>query len=188
MKLKLVPKLELKLIILGILLLCKISYAGAILTSINVLYLSKTVEGENLSSTEHTQNFMSYSLSYLFTSRIILGGMYISETTDSGVNIEKTTGAGPSIGILIGNWALESALLSQMEFKPSSSSQVKWQEGTGYQFSLSYLGLGTQGFFWGFQWSYRVIDYKKYFDGITVSQTTRKDTETFPQVKLGYAF
>lgn len=164
------------------------SQAGSILTSLNGFYYNKNIIHSDDTVTDSTQSFLSLNISYLTSSRFILGVNSISDSTDSGPQIEKVTGYGPSLGYLFGSWVLEGTALSQMEYSPNSSSSQKWKEGSGYQVSLCFLSLGNLGVFWGFQWVYRAVDYKKYFDGQDFIENKRKVSETFPQVKIGYAF
>lgn len=161
--------------------------AGAILTALNGLYLSKTTQNADNSSTESAQTYLGFNFSYLTTSRMLFGALYIDDSVDTGSNIEKLKAYGPNFGFLIDSWALEVSYLVQAEYKPNSSSQEKWTGG-GYQVALSYLGLANQGLFWGFQWVYRSLDYTKHFIGNTESEAKRTTIETFPQVKIGYAF
>lgn len=175
-------------ILLLLLLGVQFSYGGAVITSLNGLYLSKNIQNDAHVSTESNQTYLSLNLNYLSSARFIIGAIYINDTIDSGSNIEKTNGYGPQLGYLFGSWGLEAGYLTQMEYSPNSSNAAKWKSGSGFQLSLSYLGLGSQGIFWGFQWVYRVVDYKKYFDGALEFEMQRKVTETFPQIKIGYAF
>lgn len=177
-----------KLLIFVVLFLSPlVSNAGAVITSLNGFYTSKNIQNADNSSTESTQSYLSLNLNYWNSYYMIMGLMYYDDSIDSGSNIEKTKGYGPSLGFLIGNWGLEYALLPAVEYKPSSSTQEKWS-GSGYQLTLSFLGSVNQGLFWGFQWVYRNSEYKKYFDGIVQSELKRTTTESFPQVKMGYAF
>ena len=164
------------------------SQAGAILTSLNGFYYNKNIIHSDDTATDSTQSFLSLNISYLTSSRFILGVNSISDSTDSGTQIEKVTGYGPSLGYLFGSWVLEGTALSQMEYSPNSSASQKWKEGSGYQVSLCFLSLGNLGVFWGFQWVYRAVDYKKFFDGQDYIENKRKVSENFPQVKIGYAF
>lgn len=162
-------------------------FAGAIITSLNGLYVSKALHNADNSSTDSTQSLLSLSLNYWTSYYMILGAMYYDDTLDSGTNIEKSKGYGPSLGFLIGNWGLEYAWLPEIEYKPSTSTQDKWT-GSGYQLSLSFLGSVNQGLFWGFQWVYRNSEYKKYNDGFTQVESKKSTIDSFPQVKLGFAF
>ncbi len=164
------------------------SQAGAILTSINGFYYNKNIINSDDTATDSTQSFLSLNLSYLTSSRFIMGVSSISDSIDSGTHIEKLTGYGPSLGYLFGSWVIEGTALGQVEYSPNSSFAQKWKEGSGYQVSLCFLSLGNLGVFWGFQWVYRVVEYKKYFDGEDFIENKRKVSETFPQVKIGYAF
>lgn len=167
------------------------SATGSVTAGVGLFYNSVS-EADNSSTTKLTKTYVDFNLGYLEASGLYFGVLYFNDTiSNSGSGVTPTfTGYGASIGYFFrSGWFLNGHYIIDSTYDKPTSSLDKWTKGSGYQVDGGYSFSVSSDFSIAAELSYRTVKYTNYNNGstdITGSSYTR--TETFPQMKLSFAF
>ncbi len=131
------------------------------------------------------------NLGYAMSNGLYLGLIYFSRTVDqAGASVPTLTGYGPSVGYMASNGFFVTGhyILSASSEKLNAAG-AKFDKGSGIQADLGYQMNVSGAFSVGVLLTYRSLNFTNYNDGTTDDSTYKqKDTNIYPQLRLGFMF
>lgn len=162
-------------------------------TNLDLSYSNSEMVVENPTATTIKQSAITYDLNlgYAMSNGLYLGLIYLSTTVDSGgAYVPALTGYGPSVGYLASNgFFITGHYILDANYAKFGSTTDKFTKGTGIQADLGYQMNVSGAFSVGVLLTYRSLNFANYNDGTTDYDTFKlKDTEIYPQIRLGLMF
>lgn len=158
--------------------------------SANFSKIDTETETENSTSSENKVTHLDWTLGYVLSSGIYVGGIYStsSQTLDGATDDPQTTRMGVSLGYMASNgFFIQGHYFLQAKIQDAVSAGDR-THGTGTQFDLGYNVNISGPFYLGAQITRRSVEYTKVK---TASGSTSQDhtvEELYPAIRLTFIF